>query len=111
MRQFFWYVFQVAVVALVYWSYIASNGWDSPEGANRPHIAMLLGAMFAMVLTGVIVLTRDWIVRRWRGLPDLPDDTPGVPRWRKPAVRLQGRIASSPEFRRAVEGTERRIQR
>lgn len=114
MRQAGWYVLQISIIGLIYWSYIASDGWDSPEGAYAPHVAIILGTMIAALLTGIMVRIGEWIQRR-RLPPHLraeADDVPcGIPNWRKPAWRLQNRIAGSVEFRRAVEGVEREIDR
>lgn len=111
MRQFFWKTFQLSITYGFYLLWYFSNGFDAGLDSSSPGAALVLGLFVAMLATGIIVRTTDWI-RRHRLPPHLrePDDVPGgIPYWRKPAWRLQNRIAGSVEFRRAVEGIERQV--
>lgn len=75
MTQAFWYVLQTAVIFGFYWMYISSDGWGTGSQDNVRG-AVGLGVVAAMLLSGIIMRTVDWI-RRMRLPPHLrPDPEP-----------------------------------
>ena len=111
MKQALWIVFQSAIVGGFYWLWYSTNGFDAGRKESTGAI-LFLGFIIAALVTGILSRLIDWWLTPRHLRRRQADDVPlGIPHWRRGSWKIQDRIAGSVEFRRAIEGGHRKVDK
>ena len=108
MRQFFWYLVQSGIILGAVQFYVSTGPHTFPMSAM-----LFVAGLTAFAVTDLSVRGYDWVRRRRlaRRYPVEKQPAERIERGGGADRNLQRRLAGSVEFRRAVEGTQRQIER